>query len=85
MVILHELDSKKYTSRSRQQSDRARSVLRSIQPLIEQGIAGDGAAEFGPGMALEVLDEDDRHQQLPDKDSRSSTERRSSSRSLSRR
>jgi len=69
VVILDELDSKKYTSHRRRQSDRVRSVLKTLQPLIKQGIAGDGTAEFGPGMALEVLDEDDRHQRMPNKDS----------------
>lgn len=64
LVILDELDSKKYTSRARQLSDRARSVLKALEPLIVQGISADGITELEPGLNLEVLDEDDRHERM---------------------
>lgn len=69
LVILDELDSKKYTSRARQMSDRARSVLKTLEPLIAHAISAGGTTEVEPGMNLEVLDEDERHERMSNTDS----------------
>jgi predicted ribonuclease YlaK len=68
VVILDELDSKKYTSRSRQLADRARKVLRALDPLIAKVIASDSGTEFQPGIMFEIVPNEGRHERSADAD-----------------